>query len=119
MCFASYSHYFSSLRLPRSDLWTPTASYSASFQPTPTPAISRPPDIRSIVAKLFAVATGFSLIWQIWWLVILGLIGAYVTFVVFAWRDIHEIEIPAEEVARIDRANRAARAAALHGQPAR
>src|SRR5208283_3227017 len=31
---------------------------SASFQPTPTPAISRPPDIRSIVAKLLAVATG-------------------------------------------------------------
>ena len=71
------------------------------------------------VTAFFAVATGFSLIWQIWWLVILGLIGAYVTFVVFAWRDIHEIEIPAEEVARIDRANRAARAAALHGQPAR
>src|SRR5207253_5356079 len=71
------------------------------------------------VTAFFAVATGFSLIWQIWWLVILGLIGAYVTFEVFAWRDIHEIEIPAEEVARIDRANRAARAAALHGQPAR
>jgi len=32
---------------------------------------------------------------------------------VFAWRDVAEIEIPAEEVARLDRANRAARAAAL------
>jgi cytochrome o ubiquinol oxidase subunit 1 len=71
------------------------------------------------VTAFFAVVTGFSLIWQIWWLVILGLIGAYATFVVLAWRDIHEIEIPAEEVARIDRANRAARAAALHGEPAR
>jgi cytochrome o ubiquinol oxidase subunit 1 len=70
------------------------------------------------VTAFFAVVTGFSLIWQIWWLVILGLIGAYATFVVLAWRDIHEIEIPAEEVARIDRANRAARAAALHGEPA-
>jgi cytochrome o ubiquinol oxidase subunit 1 len=54
--------------------------------------------------------TGFALIWHIWWLVILGLVGAYVTFVVFAWRDRKEFAIPAEEVARIDRANREARA---------
>ncbi len=59
-----------------------------------------------------------ALIWHIWWLVIVGLIGAYATFVVFAWRDESETEIPAEEVARIDRANRAARSAALQGQPA-
>jgi len=65
------------------------------------------------VTAFFAVVTGFSLIWHIWWLVILGLIGAYATFVVFAWRDHREIEIPAEEVARIDRANRTARAEAL------
>jgi len=65
------------------------------------------------VTAFLAVVTGFSLIWHIWWLVILGLVGAYATFVAFAWRDHTEIEIPAEEVARIDRANRAARAAAL------
>ncbi len=63
------------------------------------------------ITAFFAVVTGFALIWHIWWLVVLGLVGAYATFVVFAWRDVHEIEIPAEEVARIDRANRAARAA--------
>jgi len=49
------------------------------------------------------------LIWHIWWLVIVCLIGAYATFVVFAWRDHDEYEIPAEEVARLDRANREAR----------
>jgi cytochrome o ubiquinol oxidase subunit 1 len=42
-----------------------------------------------------------------------GLAGAYATFVVFAWRDVTETLIPAEEVARIDRANRAARSVAL------
>jgi cytochrome o ubiquinol oxidase subunit 1 len=67
------------------------------------------------VTAFFAVITGFSLIWHIWWLVALGLLGAYVTFVVFAWRDVVETEIPAEEVARIDRANRLARAQALQG----
>jgi len=40
---------------------------------------------------------------------------AYITFVVFAWRDEGEFEIPAEEVARIDRANREARAEYLRG----
>ncbi|HVC31784.1 MAG TPA: hypothetical protein VND24_11400, partial [Steroidobacteraceae bacterium] len=56
---------------------------------------------------------GFALIWHIWWLVLLGLAGSYVTFVVFAWRDHDEMLIPAEEVARLDRANRAARTARL------
>jgi cytochrome o ubiquinol oxidase subunit 1 len=61
------------------------------------------------VTAVFATIMGFALIWHIWWMLILGLIGAYVTFVVFAWRDVHEFEIPAEEVARVDRARRAAR----------
>jgi cytochrome o ubiquinol oxidase subunit 1 len=65
------------------------------------------------VTAFFATITGFSLIWHIWWLVVLGLVGAFATFVVFAWRDVPEYEVPASEVARIDRARRAARAAAL------
>jgi cytochrome o ubiquinol oxidase subunit 1 len=56
---------------------------------------------------------GFALIWHIWWLVVLGLIGAYATFVVFAWRDVAENVIPRDAVARIDGANRAARTLAL------
>jgi cytochrome o ubiquinol oxidase subunit I len=43
----------------------------------------------------------------------LGALGAYATFVVFAWRDKDEYIIPAETVARIDRANRSARSEAL------
>jgi cytochrome o ubiquinol oxidase subunit I len=65
------------------------------------------------VTAFFAVVTGFAMIWHIWWLVALGLLGAYATFVAFAWRDVVETQIPAEEVARIDRSNRAARTAAL------
>jgi cytochrome o ubiquinol oxidase subunit 1 len=40
----------------------------------------------------------------------LGLFGAFVTLLVFAWRDQEEVEIPAAEVARIDRSFRAAAA---------
>jgi cytochrome o ubiquinol oxidase subunit I len=62
------------------------------------------------VTAFFATLTGFALIWHIWWLVGVGLFAAYVVFVWFAWRDKEEDEIPAEEVARIDRARREVRA---------
>ena len=65
------------------------------------------------VTAFFAFFLGFALIWHIWWLAGLALIGAYATFVVFAWRDVAENLISAEEVAHIDRANRAARTLAL------
>jgi len=86
-------------------LATPEPDYQPIAVPRNTPT--------GFVTAFFAVLTGFSLIWHIWWLVMVGLVGAYVTFVVFAWRDHDEVMIPAEEVARLDRANRAARTAAL------
>ncbi|CAL78592.1 cytochrome o ubiquinol oxidase, subunit I [Bradyrhizobium sp. ORS 278] len=55
------------------------------------------------VCAFFATVMGFALIWHIWWMVALGAIGAFATFVVFAWRDHDEYVIPAAEVARIDR----------------
>jgi cytochrome o ubiquinol oxidase subunit 1 len=61
------------------------------------------------VCAFFATVMGFAMIWHIWWMVAAGFVGAFATFVVFAWRDHDEYEIPAGEVARIDRANRAAR----------
>jgi len=70
------------------------------------------------ICAFFATIVGFALIWHIWWLMVLGLIGAYVTFVVFAWRDVPEYVIPADEVARIDRANREIRQEALAGASA-
>jgi cytochrome o ubiquinol oxidase subunit I len=70
------------------------------------------------VTAFFATFVGFALIWHIWWMAVLGLIGAYATFVAFAWRDVSETVISCEEVARIDRANRAARTLALQENPA-
>ena len=66
-----------------------------------------------VVCAFFAAILGFALIWHIWWLAALAFIGAFATFVVFAWRDRTEDRIPAAEVARIDRENRAARRLAL------
>jgi len=56
---------------------------------------------------------GFALIWHIWWIAVLAASSACATFVVFAWRDRVEYIIPADAVARVDRANRSARAEAL------
>jgi cytochrome o ubiquinol oxidase subunit I len=86
-------------------LVTPEPHYESIEMPRNSPV--------GFVTAFFAFVTGFSLIWHIWWLVVLGLVCAYATFVVFAWRDVVEFDIPAEEVARIDRANRQARADSL------
>jgi cytochrome o ubiquinol oxidase subunit 1 len=71
------------------------------------------------VCAFFATVMGFALIWHIWWLVAAGALGAFATFVVFAWRDEVEYVISAEDVERVDRASIAERHAALvqAGQP--
>ena len=66
-----------------------------------------------VYSAFLAFVFGFAMIWHIWWLAILAFVAAYAGFVVFAWRDVHEFEVPAEEVARVDRARRDARIALL------
>ncbi|HTV31346.1 MAG TPA: cytochrome o ubiquinol oxidase subunit I [Xanthobacteraceae bacterium] len=60
------------------------------------------------VTAFFAVLTGFALIWHIWWMAMLGLVGAFITILAFAWRERAEIEIPAALIERVDRAYREA-----------
>jgi cytochrome o ubiquinol oxidase subunit I len=62
------------------------------------------------IIAFFAVVTGFALIWHIWWMAILGAFGAFVTLLFFAFRETEEVEIPAMEVARADRAYQASAA---------
>ena len=80
---------------------TPEPDYQPIEMPRNSPT--------GVVTAFFATVMGFSMIWHIWWLLGVGLVGAYATFVIFAWRDIDEFEIPADEVARLDRARREAR----------
>jgi cytochrome o ubiquinol oxidase subunit 1 len=94
-----------------------------------TQNLAREPDYKPIhlprnsptgfICAFFSTVTGFALIWHIWWMVGAGLVAAFATFVVFAWRDEQEYEIPAEEVARLDRPRRAARQAWLEENAAR
>jgi cytochrome o ubiquinol oxidase subunit 1 len=56
------------------------------------------------VTAFFATITGFALIWHIWWMVIVGLLGAAVTVLAFGWSIDREREISAAEIAQMERA---------------
>jgi cytochrome o ubiquinol oxidase subunit 1 len=69
-------------------------SYKAIEMPRNSPT--------GFVTAFFAVVMGFALIWHIWWMVMLGMLGAFVTFMVFAWRKHDEYEVTSAELARIE-----------------
>ncbi|WP_419808249.1 cytochrome o ubiquinol oxidase subunit I [Sphingomonas sp.] len=69
------------------------------------------------VTAFFTTLMGFALVWHIWWLVIAGLLGAWATFIVFAWRDEHEEEVSAEEAQRGDDQRRVGKAKLLGLDP--
>jgi cytochrome o ubiquinol oxidase subunit I len=56
------------------------------------------------VTAFFAVVMGFSLIWQIWWLAILGFLAATTVILIAGWSIEREHEISAAEVAQMERA---------------
>ena len=56
------------------------------------------------VIAFFAFFIGFAAIWHIWWIVILGLLAAAVTMMVFGWSEDREREISASEIARAEQA---------------
>jgi cytochrome o ubiquinol oxidase subunit 1 len=57
-----------------------------------------------VILALFAVILGFSLIWHIWWLAIVGLIGMAGAGLSHAWSMEREMMIPADEIAAFERA---------------
>jgi len=57
------------------------------------------------ITALFAVVMGFSLIWQIWWLAVLGFLAAATVVLIAGWRIEREHEISAAEVAQMERAS--------------
>jgi cytochrome o ubiquinol oxidase subunit 1 len=58
-----------------------------------------------IFIAFFSFILGFSLIWRIYWLAALGLIGVVVVALAQAWRTDREVRVPAEQVAAFERAH--------------
>jgi cytochrome o ubiquinol oxidase subunit 1 len=94
------------MRAVESQQMSPEPRYESFEMPVNSPV--------GFYTAFFATVMGFALIWHIWWLAILAAVAAYIGFVVFAWRDVHEYHVPVDEIARVDRARRAAREALLH-----
>jgi len=76
---------------------------SAEYRP-----IEMPPNSPiGFINAFFAVVTGFALIWHIWWMAGPGLIGAFGTFLFFAFRDEEEVTVSVEEIAQFGRRHHA------------
>jgi cytochrome o ubiquinol oxidase subunit I len=56
------------------------------------------------ITAFFAVIMGFSLIWQIWWLAILGFLAVAIVVLIAGWKTEREHEVSAAELAQIERA---------------
>ena len=71
------------------------------FEPIEIPKSSA----TGFVTAFFAVLFGFAMIWHIWWMAGLGILGAFLTMLAFAFREEEEIEIPVEQIARLEMVN--------------
>jgi len=69
------------------------------------------------VCAVFASCGGFALIWHIWWMAGAAALGAFITFVVFAWRDRSDDVVSADDVARAVQAIGSIHTPALTAQP--
>jgi cytochrome o ubiquinol oxidase subunit 1 len=73
------------------------------------PAIEMPRNSpNGFLTAFFAVVIGFSLVWHIWWLAILGLAGAIILLVTFGWRERVPVEVSGEQLAADEAARRSA-----------
>jgi cytochrome o ubiquinol oxidase subunit 1 len=79
----------------RRGLTTAEPAYEAIEMPRNSPI--------GLVIAFFAVISGFALIWHIWWIAILCLLAIAVTVMVFGWSENREREVPASEIARMER----------------
>ncbi len=57
-----------------------------------------------IAIAFFSSFGGFALVWHIWWLAIVGLIGVVVSSLVHGWIVDREVHVPASEIAAFERA---------------
>jgi cytochrome o ubiquinol oxidase subunit I len=93
----------------RDDYWAKKKLVAQKGQPSPAreyKPIKVPKNTPTgFVNAFFAVVIGFAMIWHIWWMAAVGVLGAFATLLAFAFRDEEEIEIMAENIAESDRAH--------------
>ncbi|AKJ41105.1 cytochrome o ubiquinol oxidase subunit I [Pragia fontium] len=70
------------------------ASYEPIHMPRNTGA--------GVIISAFSVVFGFAMIWEIWWMAIVGLIGMAVTYIVHTFNDDTDYYVPVEEIEKIE-----------------
>ncbi|AJQ86584.1 cytochrome o ubiquinol oxidase subunit I [Xanthomonas oryzae pv. oryzicola] len=76
--------------------WVRPSKYEAIHMPRNTAA--------GVYIGAFSVLMGFGLIWHIWWLAIIGLVGMIGSFIARTFDDDIDYWVPADEVERIENA---------------
>jgi cytochrome o ubiquinol oxidase subunit 1 len=71
------------------------------FEPIEMPKSSA----TGVITAFFAVIIGFAMIWHIWWMAGVGVAGAFLNLLAFAFRGEEETEVTSEQVARFELAN--------------
>ena len=77
----------------------PPKTYTALHVPRNNPT--------GVLVAFCATLLGFALIWRIWWLAVLGLLGVIAVTLLQAWRTEAEVEVPAAEIEAFERAHAA------------
>jgi cytochrome o ubiquinol oxidase subunit I len=55
------------------------------------------------IVGAFSLMMGFALVWQIWWMALLGLLGIVLSIIVHSFNENRAYYVPAEDIARIER----------------
>ena len=66
-----------------------------------------------LIIAMFSLVLGFAAIWHIWWLAIIGIVGAIGTVIVHSFSDDHGYYIPADTVRQIEEGRSAGKALEL------
>jgi cytochrome o ubiquinol oxidase subunit 1 len=82
----------------------PAKTYTALHVPRNNPT--------GVSVAFCATVLGFALIWRIWWLAALGLLGLIVVTLVQAWRTEGEVAVPAAEIEAFEHTHAARRSLA-------
>jgi cytochrome o ubiquinol oxidase subunit I len=82
--------------MKRSGRTAPVVAYEPIEVPRNTPT--------GFVIAFFAVITGFSGIWHIWWALVVGLLAGVATMMAFGWSENREAELTADEIAHLEQA---------------
>ena len=69
--------------------------------------------VNALIGYGLLLLFGFAMIWHIWWLAIVGLVGAVVSFIVRSYDEDIDYYVQPEEIARIEQAHHQTKANAV------